>query len=229
MTGRQMLIEFTQILESKSGYALTPILSQDIYYYLNSAIRIFVDNEFAMFEQSATARDNLKPLVIKEANISTFNTPATFSSDWFIDTAPYRKGVNSVLYLLNHRSEIYVADTGDFSYEISNGKRIPATSPAFTDYTIAVKRNRESQHDDILTLLRDPFNKSESEYPLATVSESGINVYTDSTFIVNSVIIDYLKEPTKVDDDNNSELPDFKHKEIVETAVNLYLTNSTES
>ena len=226
MTAREMQITFQQIYESHAGYNLTPLLTDDIQYYLNEAQDKMFMERFVRFEQNQVVTDELKPFVIKELVIPTQYIVPTFQTTNEIDSAPFAADHR---YLLNHKSEVLVANSGGvFDFEVDAGppiKRIANTAPAFIDFTTQVARNHVSQHDDILILLEDPFNKTIATEPLVTISQDGINVYTNTNFIVDNVVIDYIKEPTEIDltTPTPSEFPVFLHRDLVELAVNLYL------
>jgi len=224
-----MLAAFIQIAESKiTNYKNVNLLTHDIYYYINESIKRFVDQNFLQFEQSQRITDNLSPLVVKEVIIPTSHTPPSYNTDWLIDRIELNNLSKPFLYLLNQKVEMEVARVGNYLYKITAGSRVAATLPQpYTDFSTLTRRLRTSQHDDIHTMLRDPHNKSTSEYPLATVSNTGIDVYTDKTFIAKQVILDYLHQPTEVNTDKNSELPEYTHREIVEMAVNMFIINQT--
>lgn len=213
-----MIVAFTQILESRSGYVTPEVLSGDMYYWLNEAIRVFVEERFRQFEQSQRITDDIRTLVVEELAITTSHTVPTFTTNYLIDRIDFPI---DYLYLLNHSSELFVANSGNFDYTVTANKRVP--NAGYTDYSTVKKRNKVAQHDDIHIMLRDPFNRTTSEFPLSTVSDDGINVYTDLTFIVDQVIISYLKRPAEVSDLVDSDLPVFIHRKIVEMAVSQYI------
>ena len=84
-----------------------------------------------------------------------------------------------------------------------------------------------AQHDDIFTLLNDPFNTTTFKKPLYTVIGNNLDVYTDNTFVVPSVKITYLRYPAVVDSVTsptvNCDLPLHTHQEIVDKTVNSLL------
>ena len=217
-----MIIAFTQILESRSGYIAPELYTGDMFYWINEAIREQVEASFRQFEQSQRITDDIRTLVIEELAIATSHTAPSFTSDYLIDRIDFPA---DYLYLLNHSSELRVANSGDFDYTVTLGKREP--NAGYTDYSTVRKRNKVAQHDDIHIMMRDPFNRTTSEFPLSTVSENGINVYTDSTFIVNQVIVSYLTQPAEVSDAVDSDLPVFLHRKLVEMAVSKYLQQPT--
>ena len=97
-------------------------------------------------------------------------------------------------------------------------KRVPCQDQ---EYTQTVGVNRFTQHDDIYTLLQDPFNKTTFKSPMYTSKENYVEIYTDDTFIVDSIRFTYLKNPQEVDAGNNidCDLPNHTHQEIVDMTV----------
>ena len=84
-----------------------------------------------------------------------------------------------------------------------------------------------AQHDDIFTLLHDPFNTTDYKKPLYTVRDEFIDIYTDDTFVVSKVKITYLRFPAVVDSvtapNVHCDLPEHTHQEIVDMTINSLL------
>jgi len=82
-----------------------------------------------------------------------------------------------------------------------------------------------AQHDDIFELLQDPFNKTKITSPLYTILDENLDMYTDTSFIVSSVKITYLKHPAIVNIMSNTscDLPIHTHQEIVDMTINSLL------
>ena len=109
------------------------------------------------------------------------------------------------------------------------------------------------QNDDIFTLLKDPFNNTKLTSPIYTMSgfrgtytvpadpnitDSAdlilnlsvpqIEIYTDSTFFVDTVHIRYIRTPTDITDNSDCQLADHTHQEIVNMAVDLLLESISD-
>ena len=82
-----------------------------------------------------------------------------------------------------------------------------------------------SQHDDLYTLLDDPFNSTKSSSPLYTIQENFVDLYTTQKFLPQDVYIKYLRRPALMSYIRGigSELPEHTHDEIVEMAVKSIL------
>lgn len=81
------------------------------------------------------------------------------------------------------------------------------------------------QHDDILYMMDDPFNRAWYKEPTYTIEENYIDVYTDQEFVVPNVKIKYVRKPAEISYTNGvgCELAVHTHHEIVEMAVKSIL------
>ena len=81
------------------------------------------------------------------------------------------------------------------------------------------------QHDDILYMMDDPFNRAWYKEPTYTVEENYIDVYTDQEFVVPSVKIKYIRKPVEISYTSGvgCELAVHTHHEIVEMAIKSIL------
>lgn len=82
-----------------------------------------------------------------------------------------------------------------------------------------------SQQDDIYAILDDPFNSTSARSLLYTVQETFLDLYTNNTFMPNSVQIKYIRKPAQMSKrfGVGCELPEHTHHEIVEMAVKSIL------
>jgi hypothetical protein len=82
-----------------------------------------------------------------------------------------------------------------------------------------------AQHDDILYMLDDPFNRVDYKTPLYTIEENYIDVHTDNEFVVPEVTIKYIRRPDDISIINGigCELPEHTHTEIVEMTIKSIL------
>mgnify|MGYP003667216582 FL=1 len=106
---------------------------------------------------------------------------------------------------------------------ILDEKRV-ATHPS-TGLVKDTVNNSFVQHDDIFTLLGDPFNKTKRTDPLTTIRNSSIDIYTNDIFIIDSVKITYIRNPRNISLSLgiDCELPDHTHQEIVDMTVSSIL------
>ena len=82
-----------------------------------------------------------------------------------------------------------------------------------------------AQHDDILSLLGDPFNTSTYDSIKYTMEENFIDVYSDNSFFTTFVNIKYIRQPKLMSNalGIGCELAPHTHQEIVEMTVQSIL------
>ena len=85
--------------------------------------------------------------------------------------------------------------------------------------------NKFIQHDDIFTLLEDPFNTTKHTSPLTTMRGEFIDLYTSDIFIIDKVKITYIRKPKQISLSLgiSCELPEHTHQEIVDMTVSSIL------
>tara|TARA_R100001463_G_scaffold79454_6_gene133910 strand:+ start:3489 stop:4655 length:1167 start_codon:yes stop_codon:yes gene_type:complete len=85
--------------------------------------------------------------------------------------------------------------------------------------------NKFIQHDDIYTLLDDPFNTTKHTRPLTTIRGGYIDIYTSAIFIIDKLKISYIRKPANISLNLSisCELPDHCHQEIVDMSVSSIL------
>ena len=85
--------------------------------------------------------------------------------------------------------------------------------------------NKFIQHDDIFTLLKDPFNTTKYTSPLTTMRGQYIDLYTNDIFIIDKVKITYIRKPQQISLSLgiSCELPEHTHQEIVDMTVSSIL------
>lgn len=81
------------------------------------------------------------------------------------------------------------------------------------------------QHDDLYSLLSDPFNTTTYDKIKYTIQENFIDVHSDETFFTTFVDIKYIRQPKRMDKalGIGCELAAHTHNEIVEMAVQSIL------
>ena len=89
--------------------------------------------------------------------------------------------------------------------------------------------NRWAQHDDIYSMLDDPFNTTKHTSPLTTIRGNSIDVYTDNSFFVPKVKISYIRRPVDINiNGSDCSLPIHTHEEIVAMTVASILESFTD-
>ena len=108
-----------------------------------------------------------------------------------------------------------------YTEDVTDHRRIPTTQ----DFVRERYPCRLVQHDDIFKLLDDPFNKTKYSSPLTVMRGESIDIYTDDIFIIDTIRVTYLRQPTAVNfnANTNCDLPLHTHEEIVKLAVSSIL------
>jgi len=219
-----------------NSFANDNLVSQEIDKYLNMAINQFVkdridDKSNALqtgFEESLKRYEDLKTLVIKDEALTITHVPAnTGVGIVFVDRGAFP---DDHLFLLSLRCKIQYARDG-VTFTVVNSKR-EIDGVLNEDYLERVVLAKRIQTDDIYALLGDPFNKASIKHPVYDISSHGLDIYTDSHFIVDEAYLNYIREPVTVlnDTDTSSnnvdcDLPEFTHDEIVDLAVKSILSD----
>jgi len=136
-------------------------------------------------------------------------------------------GTNAVTQLVGITTAGNAGD--DPSNQLQPGAYLSLSAQAFREadaYTDAMwVANKFVQHDDIFTLLNDPFNKTKPTGPLTTIRNDEIDIYTSDIFIIDKVKITYLRKPQRIllSLGQSCELPEHNHQEIVDMTVSSIL------
>ena len=228
----EMHYEFKLKLNKVDSLDYNNFLVPEIDWYLNEAQHIFIKTRYsgnnsraAGFEASQKRTDDLRNLVVKDQIIATVPT----SSDPSVYEAllPFQ-GIERYMFALR---------------VMANGFK----------GTCEGKLNCiQTQHDDLNDTLKNPFYAPSFEWrevPVVYGTSGGgasdlnkLFVYTDGTFSITSINLDYLRHPARIAHptvfaggqyllpdnsgtlitlDQNCELAEHTHKEIVDLAVQL--------
>lgn len=218
-----------------------PVVSEDIVDALNRAQINFTEETFDPddrrregFEENQRVTDELKSLIRKDNEISAYYAGDESGTEG--SNAERIDLPTDLMYIVSHRSEIeFPADPDDIN--INNSPTPPVREvDSSVDSKTKVVRNRVVQSDDVYKLLSDPFNKPRKSSPIADIHESYIDVYTDNTFIVLNILLNYVKQPQEIifegsgnSNNQDCELPDFVHYEIVNRASRLLLQSKSKT
>ena len=130
-------------------------------------------------------------------------------------------GTVSTLASVDSNQNVLQTVTGINSSTDWNEKRITNS----VDINTNIVNNSFVQHDDIFTLLNDPFNTTKHTDPLTTIRGNNIDVYTNDIFIIDAVKITYIRNPKKISLSLgiDCELPEHTHQEVVDITVSSIL------
>jgi hypothetical protein len=201
-----------------------PLDTNDILYFLNRAQEKFVRDHFDItprspfpFATNQRVEDDLSTVYIKDHTISTtYGGNSTAYNNMYSDVAEYP---DDLMFLVSARSKNHFNWKGvDFNIS-SNNKRVVSN-----DYSERLANIRIVEPSEIYSLLSDPFTTTKNERPLADHNDRRLNVFTDDKFVVDTVMINYIKTPREIEFGTTpveSELPQSTHREIVELSVQL--------
>ena len=228
----EMHYEFKLKLNKVDSLDYTNFLVPEIDWYLNESQHIFIKTRYsgnnsraAGFEQSQKRIDDLRNIVVRDTILATIPT----SSDPSVYEAVLPStGLERYLFSLRI---------------IANGFKSTCEGKLNCILT---------QHDDLNDTLKNPFYAPSFEWrevPIVFGTSGGgasdankVFVYTDGSFSITSLNIDYLRHPariaypsgiaggqymlpdssgTVISIDQNCELAEHTHKEIVDLAVSI--------
>lgn len=216
MTSREMHYDFKQKLNKIDSQKYRNLLVPEIDWKLNEAQEIFV---------KAIAQPRLANQIGFEVNQRTINDIRTIVID--------QKPADGIVPTVFDESSFIAILPEDYWFLAK--ATVLATKGTCVDVTL---KTREVQHDDEHEL--SPFDRSSFEWRISNIrfNKDGIRIFTDSTYTINKILLEYLKEPrmihnaadfqggtyntldgTALTGTQDCELPKMVHKEIVDLAV----------
>ena len=146
-----------------------------------------------------------------------------FVHSWF----NWDASLGLVTQLIGSSDPIIASD--DPSNQFSPAKYLSLSASAYREATTFTDKtwyaNKFVQHDDIFTMLDDPFNTTKPSAPLTIIRNNEIDIYTSDIFIIEKVKITYLRKPQRISLSLglSCELPEHNHQEVVDMAVSSIL------
>lgn len=226
---KQMQYEF-QMQMNQFNDALQ-LDSDDVEYWLNKAQIDLVKERYngynrlrRGFEQSQERIDDLQVLIRRDVELDAKHQPNLSGTTGF--EADRVSFPNDYMFLISHKSKIFYNYPELNWTKITNKREVDPSA----DSTEKIVHNRIAQSDDIYRLLSDPFNRPKPSSPISVIADEDIYVFTDKTFIVDKVLIDYIKYPTDMSIEYHIScvLPEHLHKDIIQRAVDAFLNNTRE-
>ncbi|KKM68547.1 hypothetical protein LCGC14_1459830 [marine sediment metagenome] len=218
MTAREMQIAFESWFEHAS--VDHGLISDEVFRYINEAQDIVVDQIFAKFEQDQILVDDLRVLVEKDAEVDALYAGGDSAINGLV--ADYATIPTNYRFMISARSEIKYNRLG-ITVATDVKDAIRTISGSFTTSVVPV---RIAQSDDIHRLLLDPFNRTRFREPLGVVNGLRLLVHTDSLFICERFLLNYIRTPDQVSIDGSGtdcELPAHLHRVIVDTAIDRFV------
>ena len=156
--------------------------------------------------------------------MDTVNFYPWFNWDMSVTNSTSRTNLQTVMVGANGIGTIAVTAYAQYEDSTYGAKRDIAEG------TTVSSVNKFIQHDDIFTLLKDPFNTTKYTSPLTTIRGSYIDIYTSAIFIIDKVKIVYIRIPAEISLNLavSCELPDHSHQEIVDMTISSILEGTSD-
>ena len=207
------------------------VLMEELYNGSLGALTIWVNSGF-IFPQDIGAlitdiTDNPPAgIMIYWEQLNNLNYPGQFIVTVNTDVIPWFEwdasvGTVSTLVASDSSGNVLQTATGINSSLSFDARRV-STSEDINTNTVG---NTFVQHDDIFTLLNDPFNTTKHTDPLTTIRGNNIDIYTNAIFIIDAVKITYIRNPKKISLSLgiDCELPEHTHQTVVDMTVSSIL------
>ena len=219
----EMHLAVQQGVDKINSFQADTLLSEEIDLELNKAITKFVNLKYGKnniygkgFEESQKRIDDLRPL-IKEAALTfkyigeSINNKFRYASK--VLPLDYRYLVKTLVQVSHERS---CTPLTPFQQDGRDPLKYPKKLLSSAKFM---------QHDDIHTALVDPFNTTTKNKVLFTFKDNVLIAYTNDIFIINNLILTYIKNPSKVSLslDDSCELAEHTHQEIVDMTISSIL------
>jgi hypothetical protein len=204
MNAREMHYDFKMKLNKVDSQKYKNLLVPEIDWKLNEAVEVFVKmiaeprykNSDQGFESSQRSIDDIRTIVVDQ-NLSNSLIPTQFDSASYVVVLPSD-------YWFKVAAKVY-ATKGECEMQLLS------THPV--------------QHDDESEV--SPFNRSNFEWRDVNIRFFGdnIRIFTDSTFTINRLVLDYIKRPRKI---NNAQDANGGQYRDLETGLILTGTQSCD-
>lgn len=214
MSGREMQEKFVTYLQL--AYPLAEVKdrpdSTTIFYFINKACKQFVDSIYRGHTPTKLGAEGNKYNSTVLRNLISYVT----------------ESVTEGTDLENS----YVADLpSDMLYPLSEEVTIKVTN--LNDEEVTVRQGITESNSDLYAVQVDnPYSEHnlhfENAKPLRLFSEDKVELVTDGNYEVTDYHLRYYKDITEIDEETNEdeiELPNSVHEDIIDFALSLYLRN----
>lgn len=217
MNAREMHFDFKMKLNKVDSEKYKDLRVEEIDWKLNEAVETFVKmiaeprykGSDQGFESTQRSIDDIRTIVVNQS-LATSLIPEQFDSSSYIVTLPL-----------------------DYWYKV--GAKVYGTKG---NCEMQLLRTHPVQHDDESEV--SPFNRSNFEWRDVNIRffDNHIRIFTDGTFVVNRLVLDYIKRPARIHNAQDTingqymaldgvmltgsqscDLPVGTHRDIVDIAV----------
>lgn len=212
MTQAELRTNFALRLAAQGRQA--DALDEEIYHYLSRAQDALTGEFFDSFEESRSDMTDLEPLVVRGASLpltARGERALGFQQDRAALPTGFRELISAAVQIAYHPAGV--------TWTTPSGSRVPAEP-----YRSETRLVRFVQSDDVDRLLSDPFSRASLD-PVAVIGEGSIDLFTGPLQVPLSLKLDYLKQPDPIDASTAPLLPEKRHWDLVDRAVQLFLTS----
>lgn len=194
---------------------VSKLKSEDILYWLNSAVNKFIKTRFdgnnathKSFEQNEKRSRDLISLLSSK----TYEpTDISYSRKGFdVYTIDYPE---NFMFMLDESVELY--KKGDSQFNYWQGEIFECT---LDNYMYRITNKLTDFH------LRNNYAR-----PIRVRTKSGCNLFTDGNYSIKDYVISYIRNPEKITLNDPfkeyTDLPDFALQEVVKLAVQMYVAS----
>lgn len=212
MTEREFQIAFERQLQTIiAGYNVTTKITSDmIFSYINRAKDEYVNQLYRVFQQNQEITDKLRTLVTK--TITNFNAAVHEDNSWYYE---YPK---DYLFTLGEEVEIRICRNN---------------CPTLVSKTRDVIEATIETVDRILENSLSEYHLHHNQArPVRLYTDNKIVLITDGKYGINKYSMTYLRKAKDLGKnlkEEYTELPEITHKEIVDAAVRLYLSEAAST
>lgn len=229
MTIEQFHREFKVFFDKADSSAYPEFLDGEIDIYLNEAQERIVKQRYGKnniyrsgFEELQKRTEDLKELVVSKFTSLSSNTAYQDIGD-----NVYEASLTDLFEesgLINPATETYQF----FLKAIAETCQLDENNQPIC---CSWSRVKLVQHDDIGTIVEDPFNKPKKGRPIIFFENGNILVWTAPGFVINGFQVTFLKRPQQVNIGTygqpqvECELSEHLHKELLQEAIQVALEN----
>tara|TARA_R100000406_G_scaffold56402_1_gene38731 strand:- start:1319 stop:2017 length:699 start_codon:yes stop_codon:yes gene_type:complete len=216
MTVAEMHIQFKVGLDKTDSLNYPNFEPEEIDLWLNKAQDKFIKTRYShdvkreTFEETQKRTDDLRE-VVQEVTLIPAVTQTPVKPNGVLFTLPDGTfgGFPTYWFAINEECEIEFTNCSD--NPVSRRKRV-----------------KPIQHDDYNKIIGDPFNKPDKNKIVRLMHGGSAELISDGTYDILRYILRYIKRPEQINlaNNNDCELADHTHSEIVTLAVGMALENT---
>ncbi len=212
MTERQFQISFERQLQTIiPGYNVTTKLNSDmIFEYLNRAKDEYVKQLYRVFQQNQEITDKLRTLVVKRT-------------------------YNDLDFKVN-QNRWYVDYPDNYLFALGEETFINIYSNACPQLAVKTRDVLEATIETVDRILENSLSEYHLHHnqarPVRLHTENKVVLITDGKYGISKYIMTYLRKAKDLGKDllkEYTELPEVTHKEIIDAAVRLYISEAAST